>query len=105
MDNIGQARTVKIGPVTYEIKVVRGLMDDAKNTKLWGQISYENCIIELEEDQNSSANRVILWHEIVHGLLQGSGHSKLDDKEDLVTALAYGIVGVLKDNPWLAEKA
>ncbi len=95
---------VKIGPVFYELKTVHGLMDDAKTQALGGQISYENCLIELDEDLEPQSKRIILWHEIVHGLLHGSGHSKLDDKEELVTALAYGIVSVLKDNPWLTEK-
>src|SRR4030042_145178 len=94
---------VKIGPVTYEIKEVHGLMDDGKTQALGGQISYEDCLIKLDADLEPQAHNVILWHEIVHGLMHYTGQGKLDDKEELVTALAYGIVGVLQDNPWLTK--
>jgi len=40
---------------------------------------------------------VNLWHETLHGILRNAGYTEHD--EDLINALAHGIVQVLVENP------
>ena len=65
-----------------------------------GRIYFNHCCICLHDQLTEQVERVTLWHEIIHGILHNSGFRKHD--EQLVSALAFGVWGVLQENPWLA---
>ena len=93
--------SVKIGPITYDVKIVERLLNGGSG-KLDGQISYSRQLIELDSALCSDAQRQTLWHEIIHGILTQSGrHDGVSD--DVIDALAYGVFGVIKDNPEIAD--
>lgn len=94
--------SVKIGPITYEIKTVEGLLG-CSGEKLDGQIKYSNPTIELDSELSFDMQRQTLLHEILHGILTHSGrHDEVS--EGAIDAIAYGMFGVIRDNPefvWL----
>jgi hypothetical protein len=92
---------IKIGPIVYELVDVAGLHDQEDRCKLDGHIRYGPCIIELEKNLSPQARCQVLWHEVLHAILAHAGYQKHDDC--LLDALAYGIMAVLQDNPWLVE--
>ena len=92
--------TIRIGTIDYEVFLVDGL-EDSEGNKLDGQIRHSESAIYLESKLEVQSQRAVLWHEIIHGILSqhGLGHHA----EELCDTLAYGIMGVLKDNPKLRE--
>ena len=92
-------KTVKIGPQIFDITVTEDLRDG--DLKLDGLISYHKSSIVLDADLNEFAEIQVLWHEIVHGILNNAGIK--DVKEETIDALATGILGVLQDNKWITE--
>lgn len=97
-----EKQTVKIGPILFEVVEEKGLVNGDKTRKLDGHIRYSDCRIEVEASMAPQAKRQTIWHEIVHGILNQAGYWK--QGEELVDALAYGIMSVLQDNPWLTGK-
>lgn len=89
--------SVRIAGVEYEIKEVPGLNDGV--TLAYGNINWDQCVIKLSSDAGMSHQRkcVVLWHEILHGLLHRVGLEP-EDEEKLVELLAKGIYQVLQDN-------
>ena len=89
-------KSVKIGGIVYDVVETSGLFDES--TKLNGHIEYQKTKIELESNMSAQCKKVILFHEILHGIMTQAG---LENDEKLVEILAYGLVGVLQDNPEL----
>ena len=92
--------SVKIGPITYEVKIVERLLGD-NDKRLDGQIIYSTAIIELDSKLSSAVQQQVLWHEIIHGIVTQSGRQE-ELSEGVVDAIAYGVLGVIKDNPEIA---
>ena len=93
-------KTIRIGPIDYEYALVEGLRNG--NDKINGQISYNDCCVEIEACLSDQAKRQTLWHEIIHGILTHAG-IKSDEKEDLCEAISFGVMAVLRDNPELRD--
>jgi hypothetical protein len=93
---------MRIGAFDYTITMVDELTDGPN--KLLGSILYAQTAILLEQNQSAQAMRQVLWHEVLHAILVQAGHDgKLSDP--VIEAVTHGIVGVLRDNSWLAEPA
>ena len=93
---------ITIGPVRYAIRVVKDLHDHDKEGKwrwLHGDIRWSKAQIRIDEKQSDERKVVTLWHETLHGILEHDGHSGHD--ENLIIALGFGIVQVIRDNPAL----
>lgn len=84
---------VKIGGITYAITRDATLPD----TGFSGQIRYQRCQIVIADNLHPVAARQVLWHEIVHGIMQQAGIQ--EQPESLVEAISYGVLQVLRDNP------
>ncbi len=85
---------IRIGPHTYTVKRV-------KSRKIGGdcaQIDYARLSISVSTDLVSTYAKQSLLHEIIHGVLENAGIRDQHD-EQLVDAMATGILGVLRDNP------
>lgn len=95
---IMEAKEIKIGGVIYEIEDAANLRGD-KDQQLDGWIRYGPAKILLSSEMGGQRRRVVLWHEVLHGIMTQAGYDKHD--EALIDALAYGIVQVLQDNPIL----
>ena len=90
--------SIKIGGIAYPVNIVPNLHDGDK--KLDGEIYYTPPGIALAAGLGKQGERVILWHEILHGILTHSGRTDVD--EGIIEALSYGIAQVIQDNPRLA---
>jgi len=91
--------TIKIGPIEYNITLVSNYHEG--NECLDGQFVHSQSNIILEETLGGPARRATLWHEIIHGILIHAGYQEHD--EGHVSSIAYGIMQVLADNPWIAS--
>ena len=92
--------TIRIGPIDFKyVESELIVSNDAK--QLDGKITYNKQQIEVASPYPEQYRRLVLWHEIVHGILNLAGRDC--DDEGLIDALAGGIVQVLRDNPQLRE--
>ena len=89
---------VKIGGTTYQVLDCEDLRDETYN-RLDGRFTGGQTTIQLSAALSTQGRYAILWHEIVHGILIHAGMDEIVDEERLVSALGYGIVQVLRDNP------
>lgn len=94
--------TVRVDGITYKIERVENLLDDTGDKRLSGQIKYEDSVIQIDARLKSQWERQVLWHEIFHGIIEQRG-IEVKDEDRTVDQLAYAIMQVLRDNPWLAE--
>lgn len=92
---------VQIGCIRYKV-VMAERLDETDNTK-WqlGEINYGDALIYLADNQDAQVMIATLWHEIIHGILDYSGHHESRDDEGLVDALAFGLMALVKQNPHL----
>lgn len=91
-------KSVKIGGIVYDVKVTPNLCSDT--VRLNGHIKHDQTLIELDEAMSAQCMKVVLFHEILHGIANQAG---IEDDEKMVEVLAFGIVGVLQDNPELVS--
>jgi hypothetical protein len=92
-------KTVKIGGLVYTIQEC----DDPRSEsdeKILGDISYTYERIRIERAIPDRVKRVVLLHEIVHGVLEHAGH---EQDEQLVQIIGYGLSQVLMDNQWIVD--
>jgi hypothetical protein len=100
-----QTNRVRIGALDYEIRHTADLAmagDDGRYTRLHGRVDFGDQVIEINEGQSPMRDRMTLWHEIIHAILEQAGRD--DHDEQLVVILGYGIPAVLQANPWLGQE-
>jgi hypothetical protein len=90
---------IKIGGVDYPVSDRDDLHDNHK--PLYGWIKFNTMEILINSELGPQARYTVLWHEIVHGILNHAGFDEQDEK--LVCALGHGLVQVLRDNPELLK--
>lgn len=90
--------SIRIGGIDFTVKEVADLKDG--NQGLNGWIRYNESEIHVEEKLGPQMKRATVWHEVFHGVLE---QAAVKHNEQLIEVLAYGIVQVLRDNPWLRE--
>lgn len=98
---IREPEYIQIGGIRYAVVTHHNLVDDNGVTRLDGHIKYSASEIRIDDDLRPQARRATIWNEVLHGILTHAGVKKHD--ESLVEALTYGLMSVLRDNPWLAE--
>ena len=91
--------SVRISGVEYAIVTKPNLRDSSR--LLCGRIDYNTATIYLSETdcQSEEFRCIVLWHEIIHGILEDRGVQLDEDvEENLCEALSRGIYQVLQDN-------
>lgn len=91
--------SIRIGGVDYDVQkqdvVIIG------NQICNGKIDFERSVITLRDDIGHQFQSIILWHEILHGIIN---HSEADlglaeeKEEHVIRVLSRGIYQVLQDN-------
>jgi len=74
-----------------------------KGKTLWGRVNHVEAKILVAAENAAGQKRQTVWHEIVHLILFQAGRRKDSRREMLVDSLAYGLMQVVEDNPWLAD--
>lgn len=88
--------TIRIAGVDYAIKETHNLNSGSK--MCYGRIDFEQSIIEIAPQNQAHQHKcIVLWHEILHGIIKHFG-LEIDKEEELVTALSKGVYQVLQDN-------
>ena len=93
--------SVVIGPITYFIEEIPDLRDE--DGPIFGELDLagkEDCI-RIERDTTIHRKVVVLWHEIIHAILEQA--QRFDVPHEIVGVLAYGIVDALHNNAALRE--
>lgn len=91
--------SVRISGVEYAIVTKPDLRDSSR--LLCGRIDYNTATIYLSETdcQSEEFRCIVLWHEIIHGILEDRGlHLDEDVEESVCEALSRGIYQVPQDN-------
>jgi len=96
-----KVKQVKIGGILYRVEYIERLLNQEKAVKLNGHILYNPCLIMVESENDEQMQKITVLHEILHGILTHAGIE--DDFEKQVEILAYGLFGVIQDNPDLMD--
>ena len=94
-------RKLKVGAITFALTYVPGLKDDGK--ALWGHVVHQNARVAIESRNDPQLIYHTTWHEVLHIIFEQAGRAELAKDEEVIDLLAYGIMQVLQDNPWIAE--
>ncbi len=90
--------TIRIGPIDFKY-VESDIIVSVDGKQLDGKIAYgSGTKIEVVAGTPEQYKRLVLWHEIIHGILYMGGR---EETEELIDVLAAGVMGVLRDNPEL----
>ena len=88
-------KSVRIAGVEYAVEVTADLNDGQR--KVAGQIEYSKAKIRLDESLEGDALYLMLWIEIVQGIVKNA-QLRLLEKDLVVEAMARGLFQVLSDN-------
>lgn len=91
--------TIDILGVPYTVKTVDDIDDGARSA----DVTYHTAEIRLANGATPHMQRVILLHEIVHGMFEVEGHDEYRADENLTKAVSYGMVYLLRHNPDLVK--
>ena len=95
---------LQIGCICYDVKEKTDLhsVNDA-GAKQWlhGHILYADAEIRIGYEQAPDMKVATLWYEALHGILNQAGQD--DHSEEIIIALGYGIVRLIRDNPELVK--
>lgn len=90
---------IRISGVEYDVELSPNLRDSSR--LLCGRIDYDSCKIHLSttDCQNHQYRCIVLWHEILHGIIEDRGLELEEELEEkLCEALSRGIYQLLQDN-------
>lgn len=88
---------VTVGPMVYTVTEDTSRATDG----VYGSILYADSRISLQPGLAQPFQEIILWHEMIHAVLSQSGLR--DQDEQVIHAIAYGVVEILRDNPELVK--
>lgn len=86
-----------IGSVPYRIEYSSPVVSDEKDKVLWGEILQGKQLIKVDAEIGPEMQRVVLLHEIIHGLLLHCGLSQ--HEEAIAERLGYALDSFLQGNP------
>lgn len=99
------AGSVRIGAIDYKISTSEQL---SKHHGLDGQIAYDSAEITVNGGTEPQRQYAILLHEIIHGILTAAKAESCfaddDAQEKAVDIMAYGVLGLIRDNPELIQE-
>jgi hypothetical protein len=90
-------KQVKIGSVPYRIEYSSPVVSEEKDKVLWGEILQGKQLIKVDAEIGPEMQRVVLLHEVIHGLLLHCGLS--NHEEEIAERLGYALDSFLQDNP------
>jgi hypothetical protein len=82
-----------VGSNVYQVVEVDGLM---RKYELYGQVTYSDCLIEIEPTLAPTRKTNVIIHELLHACLFEAGYDEQD--EELVRRLGNVLTKVIGDN-------
>lgn len=98
-------KKIKVGGHTYTVREWdrRG----ARERNRWSETSHRDLTIDIDEDCPEPRRKEVLLHEVLHCVCNEWAIDTRDGEEKVVTAMALGLVAVMRDNPallkWIAR--
>jgi len=86
----------------YSVEQVPKLLgdnSDGTSSFLNGKITYQDTAIQIEQGMAEQLKPITLVHEALHGILEQAGIT--DEAENIIVALGYGVVALMRNNPAL----
>lgn len=98
-------KSLKIGAIRYGVSEKANLHSfngEGEKQFLDGHIKHGAAKIYIDKEINPQVKIAVILHEAIHGILVGTA---LDEEvsEKAITALGYGIMALLQDNPELVK--
>jgi Zn-dependent peptidase ImmA (M78 family) len=84
---------VKVAGINYNVQIVRGLMAD---NNIYGQVTYHNNRIVIDESMDEQRKEAVLVHEMFHAIMFEAGYD--DQEEEMVRRVSNVLYQVMKDN-------
>jgi len=88
-----------VGGIDYRVEIVPDL---ARNDGADGEIKYGPSLIRMDSGLDHQSLLVGLLHEAIHAILTQAGYT--DHDEHCIGAISYGLLQILRDNPWLVGR-
>lgn len=88
-------KTVKIGGLNYKVTFTDNV---EKGERLFGNISYPELEIRIDNTYPEKIQQLAFLHEIVHGILNHIGKHDLQNDDEFVEVFSNVLYQVLKDN-------
>jgi hypothetical protein len=85
--------TFRVGTCDFKVEEVANLLH---KHDLLGQVSYHDCIIELEPELCDQRKKNVIIHELLHACLFEAGYDEQDEEQ--VRRLGNVLTQVLRDN-------
>ena len=102
---MNQPTQVKVGATVYTIEDMHPIVDKLGDE--WGNADYCANKITISTKLSTSRYREVLLHEIFHCIFYEWDMQPEDAEERTVSAFAFGMLAVMKDNPavfkWLMK--
>ena len=94
---------LQVGGAVYRVEQVKRLEDwTGENELVLGEVEHSQAAIRVRRDIDPDMALGVLLHEALHAILiQAYCHEECSERA--VTALGYGIAGLLRDNRDFAE--
>ena len=87
-------KSIRVGSVNYEVRVVDDLHD--KGQELFGWVTYGDALIRIDSASSVGRKKNVLIHELLHAMLYEAGYDEQD--EEMVRRLGNVMTQVLRDN-------
>ena len=96
---------IKVGPFDFAVRPISREL----GLRLREDGDFDGESIHVTKGQRGPALADTVMHELLHDIFKTFALKDEDDEERIVSALATGLVGVLRDNPnfatWLTDEA
>lgn len=87
-------KSVKVAGINYSVENIKDLMADHN---VYGQVTYHNNKITMDDSLASQRQESVFIHELFHAILFEAGYD--DHDEEMVRRISNVLYQVLKDNP------
>ena len=91
-------KTIIIGGIPYKLSPTEDIKDHNGNLA-WGTVSHGEGEISYDSNQRGFPRAVTITHEALHVILTQAGVDQNEVEDNVIDALAYGIVSFIIQNP------
>lgn len=92
-------KTVRVMGIPYTVVKQDRITVNDQNAD--GAVTYNSALIEVVNGMPIEVERVVVMHEVIHAMFKGQGQNDYRHDEDLIEAVAHGVIQVIRDNPQL----
>lgn len=92
-------KSVRVFGIPYTIEKHDRITVDGQNAD--GSVTYNTALIEIVDGMPLEVERVVVMHEVLHAMFKAQGQNEYRSDENLIEAVAHGVVQVIRDNPLL----